>query len=169
LEAILLEDPPPTLKEATKRFGHEGNFNLAQYCPELCRSISARYAEYRRARFRGISHKLKEALHDEPPPDLRAVASRSGYTRNYLRGKFPEESQAIDRRHLQFRKRRSLEKKRQARARIRLLAVDLHAMGQYPSQSRLQMISNGPIGLNSTEFCAFLREVRRELGLIKIS
>lgn len=167
IEAILLEDPPPTLKEASRRLGYKSNCSLARYHPELSRSLAPRHAEYRKAQFKGIRHKLKDAIHEEPPPSFRAVAKRLGYTRNYLSMKFPAEGRTIDKRHSLFRKRNSLKKKRQTMTRVRLLALDLHANGEYPSPKRLMKYSHGPLGLSTSELCTLLRDVRRELGLFR--
>lgn len=167
LEAILLEDPPPTLQEVTKRLGYMANTSLIGNYPELSQAISARHATYCKAKFQGIGRKLKEVLREEPPPTLRAAAARFGYAPEYLGTKFPKVCQAISGRYLRHRKKRSLEKKKQAKTRIRLLAMRLHAKGEHPSQKRIQEVSKGPIGLSPTELCVFLREVRCELGLSK--
>lgn len=49
LEAALLEFPPPSLLEITRRLGYKNNGYLYQYFPELCYSISQRYLEYNHA------------------------------------------------------------------------------------------------------------------------
>jgi len=166
LEAILHEEPPPTLEEVAKRLGYKANTSMIMHYPTLSRAISARHAEHRKAKFQGIGQGLKEVLGEEPPPSLRSAAARFGYAPEYLGAKFPKVCQAISRRHARFRKKCCLEKKRQARTEIRRLAFDLHAKGEYPSQTRLLKASKGAIGLNPTELCEFLREVRRELGLL---
>ena len=109
----------------------------------------------------GYSYKLKDALHEEPRPSLQVVARRLGYTRNYLSLKFRDVCQAIDKRHFQFRKERLLEKKRQAKTTIRLLALDLHANGEYLSAERVTKASDDPTGLTTSELCYVLRDVRR--------
>jgi len=167
LKAILLEDAPRTLEEVTKQLGYKSNIGLSRYYPELCAAIAIRHAECCRAQFEGIRHKLEGVLREEPPPSLRAAAGRLGHAPAYLGEKFPEVCQAIAKRHAEFRKKRSLEKQKQAKTGIRRLALDLHAKGEYPSAKRLNKASNGPIGLGPTELCEFLREVRRELGLIR--
>ena len=81
--------------------------------------------------------------------------------------KFPAEGQAIDKRRALFSKRSSLKKKRQVMARVRLLALDLHANGEYPSPNRLMKSSDGPLGLSTSELCDLLRDVTREVGLLR--
>jgi AraC-like DNA-binding protein len=167
LEALLLEDPPPTLKAVANRFGYKSSLSLVRYHPEPCRAVSMRYVEYRRAQLKSIRHKLKDALHEKPPPSLQAVARRLRYTRNYLSLKFRDVCQAIDKRHRQLRKKGSLERKRQAKKRARLLAFDLHSNGEYPSAERVTKVADGPTGLTTSELCYVLRDVRRELRLLK--
>jgi len=130
-------------------------------------TISTRHARYRKTQFEDIRHKLRAALCEEPPPCLLAAASRFGYAPRYLRRQFPKICQAIVNRCAQFRKKRSLERKKHATTTIRRLAVDLHAKGTYPTVRQLRKASNGPTGLEPSELCALLRDVKRELGLPK--
>lgn len=169
LEAILVENPPPTLQAVSKRLGHKSTAILFLSYPDLSQAIAKRHATHCKAQFESIGTKLEEFLQENPPPTLRIAARRCGYAPEYLGDKFPKVCQAISKRYAQYRKKRSLEKKKQSKIRIRLLAMRLHVSGEHPSQSRIQEVSNGPIGLSPTELCAFLREVRRELGLSSYS
>jgi len=59
-------------------------------------------------------------------------------------------------------KTQSLEKKKEAVARIRAMSSHVHSNGGYPAQKRVTL------GLNtSEEVGTVLREIRRELSLIK--
>lgn len=135
--------------------------------PKLCRVISRRYARYRKTQFENIRHQLQAALFEKPPPSLRVAASRSGYKPCYLRQRFPKVCQAIVTRYAGFRKNSALERKARAKARMRQLAIDLHAEGTYPSAGQINKASKNPTGLNPSDLCAVLRNVRRELGLLK--
>jgi hypothetical protein len=68
IRIVLVEDPR-IRREATKRLG----YSLETNYPKLCRVVATRHAKYRKAQFKSIRHKLKEALHEEPP-SFRAVA-----------------------------------------------------------------------------------------------
>jgi DNA-binding Lrp family transcriptional regulator len=167
LKAILLEDPPPPLIQVTKRLGYRSNASLSKCYPELCSEISTRHAKYSKTKVENIRPELQAALCEEPPPSLRAAASRLGYTQPFLRRYFPKASQEIVIRYARFRRESSLERKKQAKTRIRRLAMDLHLRGTYPSADQLRKASNGPTGLDRSELCAVLRDVRREVGLLQ--
>jgi len=135
LEPILLEDPPPTLNEVTKRLGYKDSTSLLKYYPKLCRVIVKRHAEYRKVQFKARRHKLAAVLHEESPSSLRAAARRLGYNACYLCQQFPDVSQAIAKRHASFRKRQCLERKKEQEARIRAIALHLDSVGGYPPES----------------------------------
>jgi len=61
LEAALLEFPPPSLLEITRRLGYKNNSYLYRYFPELSRSISSRYQEHLSA----IGHQTRERIRQE--------------------------------------------------------------------------------------------------------
>lgn len=164
LEPILLEDPPPTLNEVTKRLGYKDSTSLLKYYPKLCRVIVKRHAEYRKVQFKAMRHKLAAILHEESPSSLRAAARRLGYNACYLGQQFPDVSQAIAKRHASFRKRQCLERKKEQEARIRAIALHLDSVGGYPSRKRVKEVLNGPMGLNNSEVGAVLREVRTQLN-----
>lgn len=165
LEAMLLEYPPPSLRQATNILGYKSNASLIKNYPALCQRVSARHTKYRKTQFENLHHELQIALSEHPPPPLRSVAARLGYTTSYLQ-KFPRACQTIVNRYVKFRKKSALERKANARERITRLALDLHAKGIYPSAGQLKRASNGPTGLDPSELFAVLRNVRRELGII---
>jgi hypothetical protein len=117
--------------------------------------------------FKAICHRLEAILHEEPPSSLRAAAMRVGYDSCHLRSRFPDVIRAIAERYAGFKKSQSLEKKKEAVATIRSIALRLHSNGEYPSLKRVKKALNGPLGVVVSEAGAVLREVRRELSLIK--
>ncbi len=166
LSAILLEELPPTLNDVSKRLGYQSSAGLRSRYPELSKAISTRHARYRKTQFENIRHELQAALYQERPACLRRLASRLGRKSGYLRGQFPKECQALVKRHAQFTKKGCLERKEHAKTRIRQLALNLYAKGRHPSIEQIRKASKGPTGLDRAELCAFLREVRRQLGLM---
>ncbi|HMG73278.1 MAG TPA: hypothetical protein VK582_07230 [Pyrinomonadaceae bacterium] len=144
LEAILRENPPPSPNQAAIQLGDKHVQELKKYYPQLTHAISRRHAVYQRAQFKNLPKKLKEILYEEPSSSLGAVASRLGHTPEYLKKHFPELSSAITKRHAQLSRKRSLEKTKDAKQRVRQFALDLHAAGVYPSAHRLRKEMNGP-------------------------
>jgi hypothetical protein len=164
LEAILLEEPPPTMKDVAKRLGYKSSSLRYDYA-KLSRAISTRHADYCKAQLQDIRFKLEATLHEEVPPSLVAAARRFERTSGYLSMRFPEVCRAISRRYLQFKESRALERKNNATTRIRLLALDLHAKKRYPSVKRIKETLDGPYVLSPTELNSLMIEIRRELGL----
>jgi hypothetical protein len=115
LKSILGEEPAPTLTEVGKRLGFRGNNYLLEHHPDLCRAIVRRHSEYRKAQFNGIPDKLRAILREEPPVPLRAAATRLGRNPAYLGSRFPDVCQAISKRYLLFKRKRSLENKKEVR------------------------------------------------------
>jgi hypothetical protein len=167
LEAILLEDPPPTLDEVIKRLGYKANTYLRDYYPTLCSAIVIRHAEYRKAQFNRIPHKLRAILREEPPVSLRAAATRLGRNPAYLGSRFPDVCQAISRRYALFRREQGLEKKEETAKRVRAMAFHLDSAGVYPSRKQIKSAFGNPIGLNNSEIGAVLDELRSQFKSIK--
>ena len=165
LEAILLENPPPSLNQAAIQLGDKHVQELKKYYPQLTRAISRRHAVHQHTQFKNLPKKLKAILHEEPSSSLGAVASRLGHDPEYLKKYFPKLCSAITKRHAQLSKERSLEKTKYAKQRVKQFALDLHAAGVYPSAHRLRKELNRPTGLERSELSAVLRDVRRELGI----
>ncbi len=60
-----------------------------------------------------------------------------------------------------------MEKKNAAKTKIRLIARELHARGQYPSKARVKKLSERVVRLGTKDFNAIMRDVRRELALLQ--
>jgi hypothetical protein len=169
LESILVENPPPGLNEVAKRFGYrlfrDSSSLLIRYFPELCKAIKVRHKQYRKSKLNNTILKLNQALSEEPPPSPKEVVSRLEYSSSYISVKFPKEREAIKKRHGEFKRRLSAERKAKAKARIKQIALDLHASGRYPAPTQVMKVCNGPIGLTTAELTLILRDVRLQLGL----
>jgi methylphosphotriester-DNA--protein-cysteine methyltransferase len=166
LNAALLECPPPSLSEVSARVGYKSGAGLRRSYPELFAAILKRHTKYRKTQFYDIRCQLKAVLREESPPTLRATAERLGKKYLYLHEHFPEECKAIIKRYAQFKKKSILERKARAMMTMRRLALELYAKDKL-SYSQLKRASNGPTGLDASELCAVLRDVKRELGLTK--
>jgi hypothetical protein len=73
------EDVPP-LDRIAASLGYAVDQSLRKKFPELCRALSARIAEQKRTRVAAIEPALEQALHEIPPPSLRQMAKRLGFS-----------------------------------------------------------------------------------------
>jgi len=81
LEDYLASNGPiPALDSIAASLGYATDASLRQKFPDLCRALSARIAEQRRARVAAIEPSLQQALQQMPPPSLREVATRLGFS-----------------------------------------------------------------------------------------
>lgn len=167
LEAVLVEDPPRTLKQVAKSLGYKASTSITGAYPELATAIVTRHVNYRKARPENIRYALQSVLCEEPPISLRATASRLGKCCEYLHHRFPKESGAIVKRYSNFNHNTVRQRKALARTRVRQLALDLSARGLYPSHTRLRSASSGPIGLDCLEVSTALRDIRRRFASLK--
>jgi AraC-like DNA-binding protein len=162
LKTILGEEPPPTLTEVAKRLGFKGRNYLLEHHPDLSRAIVERHSDYRKAQFNGIPDELRAILCEDPPVSLLIAATRVGHCDAYLRLRFRDVCQAIARRYLLFKKKRRLEKKKEAVKRLRATALTLDSTGVYPSLKQIKAVLRVPVGLPYDEACAVLRDLRSQ-------
>jgi hypothetical protein len=81
LEDYLASDKPvPSLDRIAASLGYAIDQSLRKKFPELCRALSARIAAQKRARVAAIEPALEQALHEIPPPSLRQMAKRLGFS-----------------------------------------------------------------------------------------
>lgn len=136
-----------------------------KYFPDLCKAIKARGSDYRKSKLSRLKLRLNEALAENPPPSFKELASRLEYSGSYISRRFPKQVKDIKRRHREFKRNCSAERKGKAKARIKQIALDFHANGKYPASREILKVCNGGIGMTTAEFIVVLREVRFELGL----
>lgn len=81
LEDYLGSDKPiPSLNHIASSLGYVANTSLRDRFPELCRALSAKIAEQKRARVAAIEPALEEALRENPPPSLQEITKRLGFS-----------------------------------------------------------------------------------------
>lgn len=81
LEDYLASDKPvPPLDHIAASLGYAVDQSLRQKFPELSCALSARIAEQKRVRVAAIEPALEQALQETPPPSLRQMAKRLGFS-----------------------------------------------------------------------------------------
>jgi hypothetical protein len=81
LEEHLASDKAvPALDRIATTLGYAIDQSLRKKFPDLCRALSARIAEQKRTRVAAIESALEHALRETPPPSLRQMAERLGFS-----------------------------------------------------------------------------------------
>jgi len=169
LRSILLINPAPKLNEIAERLGYK-NFEicrdlLVKYFPELCAAIKIRLEEERKLASQRVATLLDKALHEDPPPSLREVISRTGHAKSHISAKFPIQHEAIKVRYREFQRKLATERKAEAKSKINQRLLELEAVGEFPAPIKIARAYKANIGLKGTELKAVLREVRQENGI----
>jgi AcrR family transcriptional regulator len=102
---------------------------------------------------------------ENPPPSMREVARRLGYSVQVFNRHFPEMCRAISERYMAYRRRRRDETKRQICDEVRSAVLRLHAQGEYPSQRKVRNLLRKPHDMLRKEVHKVWRETLRELGI----
>jgi AraC-like DNA-binding protein len=90
-EHLASELPVPPLDRIAESLGYATDGSLRTKFPELCGALAARLAEQKRARVAAIGPALEQAVRETPPPTLRQVATRVGFsTSSVLRTYAPD-------------------------------------------------------------------------------
>lgn len=167
LLASLEELPPPSITELRIRLKESSNGNLYGHFPDLCKAITSRYNDYKKAKSkeemrRGLEAVLKS---DECPfPSVHQVAERLRYSQRSLYNHFPDLCNVIAARHLSDRHAAHMESVKQLRQQIRQAALELHAKGVPVHYRAVYKLLPKPGVMRQKEAYTALREVRRELG-----
>ena len=169
LESMLLENPPPTMKEAAKRLGYKSfesrKFSLLRYFPDQCAAIKLRFEQHRTLMRQRLAQLINDALRENPPPSLRDVFGRTGYSCAYMSLTFPVQREVIKTRYRKFQKNLAAQRKAETKSRIKQLALQLYRAGIYPAPKEISKACDGRIGMTTGELMAVLREVRLEVGI----
>jgi AraC-like DNA-binding protein len=90
LESHLASDKPiPPLDHIARSLGYATDQSLRKKFPELCCALSARIAAQKRARIAAIKPALEQAIREIPPPTVREVAQRIGFSSRVLKLRAP--------------------------------------------------------------------------------
>ncbi len=163
LKAVLLSEHKPTLKEVAKDLGYNNTCTIYEHGPELCRAIAAK----RHTDTENIQKMLESIMvNDEnPPPSMREVARRLGYSVQVLDRCFPEMCRAISERYKAYRRSRRDETVRQICHEVRSTVLRLHAQGEYPSLRKVRNLLRKPHDMLRKEAQESWRQTLRELGI----
>lgn len=172
LQSALTEQPPPSLQCILRRLGcrDTGYYYYLNY-PDLCLAVARRYMESRNKPFDQIADGklLQDALSEEPPPSLSELARRLQHSREFVRQKFPELSEAIVARYMHYQTALRKEKANTLRKIIREAVRQITASGLYVSSARVKEYVKLDLPCTGREnlFQQALSEVKAEMGMVK--
>lgn len=112
---------------------------------------------------------LHNTLSEYPPLSFSEVSRRLSHTREFVRRKFPELSEAVVSRYLQYQAALRKEAAHRLRHAVRIAAQEIMRSGQYVSEAKVRehVRRHLPKLGRDSLFKQALREVKLELGFTK--
>jgi hypothetical protein len=103
LSEALAENPAPAVQMVAARLGYKYASTLKQRSPTLYQELRQRRRAYLQEQARQTQRTLQKVLHEDPPPPLRVVRQRLGYTNDSaLKYQHPALCQALIKRHRDY-------------------------------------------------------------------
>ena len=167
LEAALVEEPPPSLKELAERLGYRKTSALYYHSQKLCQLISARFIEYQKSQKLQQWKLVLESVYsgkEYPPPPMRQVAKRLDTSVQTLYSYFPELCQKISIKYIGYRNERSEKRVDKLVQEIYQIALELHSSGIEPTASRISNHLSKSGSILQQEAIQAVKEIRCELG-----
>ena len=91
LRKYVAEESPPSINEIASKMGYRGSGGIRERFPELCDAIVAKRKKEALRKKEGIRRALEEARAETPPPSLKQIGRRLGYTaEGVVVGTFPD-------------------------------------------------------------------------------
>ena len=88
-------EAPQALQALALDLGFRYSSALYHRFPELCQAMVRKNRRWRQSEDDKIRHTLSQAATENPPPSMKEVAARLGYSATALRARFPELSAAL--------------------------------------------------------------------------
>lgn len=166
LEAALLDDSRPgrSVTEIALQLGYSKTTVPYQYFPDLCHAISAR----RRIVVDSLRKQFEAVLGagEDPPPSMRKVAARLGYSVQVVRKLLPDLCHAISEKYRIYRKNKHEETVRKLSEQVRIIVMDLHAQGKYPGKNSVEQLLEKPHAMLRKEVHKAWKDALQELGIM---
>jgi hypothetical protein len=154
----ILEQPPPTLHELSRRLGFQTSTTLRSWVPDLADRLKETCSAYTAGETAKMREALSAILQEDPAPSFASVARRFQRSTSSLKEKVPDLCNAIASRHLQQREAAALQRRKFLEEEVWRIAKDLKAKGQNPTQSRIvPLLPDGSL----KEWASVQRAVKR--------
>ncbi|WP_432264763.1 TniQ family protein [Candidatus Methylomirabilis limnetica] len=163
LQAALEEDPPPSLREMTRRLGPSWLQSLRQHFPVLCDALENRRKQYRDSRGAELQKAFMALLSEDPPPSVVKACQRVGVSQGTFSSKFPDLRSAVAARYVKHRAEAKQKRKELLREKIRHSVLQLHRQGIFPSWSRVMSLLSKDSLKDWDLRARYFKEARQEL------
>lgn len=165
LQIQLKSETPLSVSEVAREIGRS-RIAVVKRFPALCMRLSEHWVKRREEHWGRIRTFLQDALRNDPPLHLKALAKRLEVSHTSLYKRFPQLCRKIAARYALQRQQIRLLKQESICNEVRGIAINLYNQGVYPSVRRVARHLSKPISLGSNKAAlASLREVRREYSL----
>jgi transcriptional regulator with XRE-family HTH domain len=165
LEIQLESMSPLSVSEISQEIGRSRTAVVKRF-PTLCMLLSEHQLKQREDNWELTRASLQDALRNDPPLHLKAIAKQLKLSHASLYKRFPQLCREIAVRYALQRQQIRLLKQESIRNEVRGIAMNLFKQGVYPSVRKVARHLSKPISLRSNKIAlASLREVRREYSL----
>ncbi|MBD2461658.1 TniQ family protein [Oscillatoria sp. FACHB-1407] len=167
LKEALLENPPPSVTELSKRLGYASSGPLYYHASSLSYALAEKHLDYERVRrFEKMRSILESTLQKEecPPPSMQDVARQEGFSVQLLTTTFPELSRAISDRHKEYRQMLKTVRIEKLRQEVKEVAFQLNKQGIEPTRTNVSNCLSKPKSIVMQAAIEALQEVRHQLG-----
>lgn len=161
LQAVLFEDPPPSLQEVATRIGFTTQ-GIKYRFPEIAEKILTRYKAYRYGtNWEFIEECLKNTLSQEVALSLGETSRSIGVSVGRLRRRFPDLTAAIASRFEEYVQLQQQAREKQLWQEVLEAVISIQEEGLYPYRKRVA--NRVKVSRDLNEIGRMLRQVRLEV------
>lgn len=167
LQAVLQEEPPPTLRAVTQRLEMKNESAIVYQFPDLAKAITERHRAYLRTRKENIRRALEAALTAVPPLSVRQIARNTQASLTRIYRYFPDLCRQVAARRIEYLHQRSLGRKERVKAEIKQIVTELAGQGIFPSLKQMFQAGLSANILREDWACTYYEALLREIPPVK--
>jgi transcriptional regulator with XRE-family HTH domain len=157
---------PLSVSEVAREIGRSRTAVVKRF-PTLCMHLSEHWLKRREEHWGRVRTFLQDALLNDPPLHLKAIAKQLKLSHTSLYKRFPQICYEIAARYALHLRQIRILKKDSLRSEVKGIATALCEQGIYPSVRKVSQQISKPVSLRSSKVALeSLREVRHERGLV---
>jgi len=167
LQIQLERDTPLSVSGVAKEIGRSRT-SIVKRFPTLCMRLSEHWVKRREEHWGRIKAFLQDALRNDPPLHLKAIAKQLNLSHTGLYKRLPQLCRQISARYAAYLHRARVLKQNSLRSEVRDIAITLYGQGIYPSVRAVSQRLSKPLSLRSNKVALdSLRKLHREYGSVK--